>query len=170
MLCQEERQFLAEESRRFFLHGFARPNVENLVDRVLQNTERQNQRSCAVTARLVVWLVILLSLYREQSIVNVFEQLVSWMGNSGKRLPQRIVTEEAIYHARKRLGVLPMKQLFKALRPEREALPASFYGLRVFGIDGTNFDLPDTPRIRLCSNVIPANIDRPRTRKYKVCF
>lgn len=145
MLCQDERRLLAENSKNFFLHGLAQPEVETLIDEILLETGKQNRRACIVTARLVVWLVVLMSFYRDHSIVTVFEQLASWMTNFS-RSSFRIVSEEAIYHARKRLGVAPLKQLFRSLRPDRSKLPSSFHGLRVFGIDGTHFDIPDTPQ------------------------
>ena len=146
MLCQSERQHLAEASRKFFLHGFASPETEALVDRILLSTGRQNKRACILMPRLVVWLVVSMSLFRSSSILNVFERLITWTKECGPMPRRGIVSEEAVYHARSRLGALPLKLLFRELSPKPKELPASYSGLRVFGIDGTNFNVPDTAK------------------------
>lgn len=144
MMCRQERQLLAKAAGNFFLHGFAKPEVESLIDEVLLETGRQNKRACILVPRLMVWLVVSMSLYRNSSIVNVFERLVAWARESESRLRRGIISEEAIYHARRRLGALPLRRLFQRLKPQKPTLPKSFHGLRVFGIDGTNFSVPDT--------------------------
>lgn len=70
---------LARASENFMLHGLASPEMEDLVDQVLGATGRQNQRSCPLPARLIVWLVVMMSLYRNASIANVFALIVIFL-------------------------------------------------------------------------------------------
>ena len=127
------------------LHGLGAPEMEELVDRVLETTGRQSQRSCPLQARLIVWLVVMMSLYRNTSIVNVFALIVGFLRETSPDLRRRPVTPEAIYHARQRLGASPLKRLYRKTVKRQPPVKATFKGFRVFGVDGSEFTVADTP-------------------------
>ncbi len=136
---------LAKASKNFMLHGLASPNMEELVDRVLEATSRQSKRSSPLQARLIVWLVVLMSLYRNTSIVNVFSLIVSFLRETSPEIRRKDVTPEAIYHARHRLGASPLKRLYRKAVKRQPSVKATFKGFRIFGVDGSEFTVPDTP-------------------------
>lgn len=136
---------LAKASENFMLHGLANPDLEELVDQVLAQTGRQNQRSCPLPARLIVWMVVMMSLYRNASIANVFTRLVTFLRETSPELRTKPVTPEAVYHARRRLGALPMKRLYRKAVKRQPEVKATFKGFRIFGVDGSEFTVPDTP-------------------------
>lgn len=119
--------------------------MEILVDRVLEATGRQSQRSSPLQARLIVWLVVLMSLYRNTSIANVFGLIVTFLRETSPEIRRREVTPEAIYHARQRMGALPIKRLYRKVVKRQPPVMATFKGYRLFGVDGSEFTLPDTP-------------------------
>ena len=132
MLCQEKHQLLSRLAKEFNLLGFADLKVGKLVDQAIKNAGRDNKRACALLPRFIVWLVIAMALHRNRSIVDVFELLVASFKVRLPKLRRGLISEEAIYHARKRLGVLPLKYLFRALRPARSEIAPSFFGLEFF--------------------------------------
>lgn len=149
-MCLSDRELLADVASKFQLKIFARPGMDRLIDESVRESGRQNKRACLLRPRLVVWLVLAMSLYRELSIVNVFEQLVSLARATHTRLFRGMVSEEAVYRARYRLGVTPFKLLFRRLRPTKEEIEPTFHGYRVFGIDGSELTMPDTVKNEEC--------------------
>ena len=147
MLCREQHQLLYSSAQHFEIRGLAEPGLHQLIDQAVKEAGRENKRACPLTPRLIVWLVIAMAMYRNISIVNVFGRLISLIQLKSPKLSRRVVSEEALYHARARLGARPLKLLLKKLRC-RQDIVASFRGLRVFGIDGTHFKVPDTPKNR----------------------
>lgn len=139
-------RFLAGVSREFVLHGLAQPNALQLIRSLLKRTGRCSKRASPIQPMLVVWLVVALALYRDCSIVNVFEKLVAWAKEREPRLFRGTVTPEAVIHARKRLGVLPLKLLHREMVKTRAQSDIRFRGLRVLGIDGSEFTVPDTKK------------------------
>src|SRR5690606_17456710 len=112
---QECHRLLAGVSKDFVLHGLARPGMSDLIERIINEEGRQNKRVCPLRPRLVLWLVIAMSLYRDCSIINVFERLVSIVKEREPRLYRGTVTQEAICKARARLGFLPLMRLHEEL-------------------------------------------------------
>ena len=143
-MFQEGHRLLAGVSKDFILHGLARPEMSKLVERIIGETGRQNKRVCPLRPRLVLWLVITMSLYRDCSIINVFERLVAIVKDREPRLCRGAVTQEAICKARVRLGFLPLMHLHEEIVRDWKPVSETFYGLRVVGIDGSEFTIPDT--------------------------
>jgi len=120
-----------------------------LVDEVLAATGRVQQRSRLLPARLVTYYVLALALFSSLGYEEVMRNLVeglSWQ--SGWRQAWQIPSQPALTQARTRLGAEPLAQLFARacvpLAPPGDA--ASFWrGLRVVAVDGTTFDVADTP-------------------------
>jgi hypothetical protein len=121
----------------------------DLVDRVVAETGRGEQRQRLLPARVVVYYVLGLALYSSSSYEEVIRMLVdglSW--GSGWRSPWRVPTKGALAQARARLGSDPLRALF-----EQVAVPlatpgtvgAYYRDLRLVSIDGTCVDVADSP-------------------------
>jgi hypothetical protein len=121
----------------------------DLVDEVLRETNRAGKRIRLLPGRVVVYFVLAMCLFFEDSYEEVMRKLVNglqFLGNwsDGWRVP----TSSAITQARQRLGAAPLAELF-----DRVAVPlarpgttgAWFHGRRVMAVDGVVLDVPDTP-------------------------
>lgn len=110
--------------------------------RLGQDTGRR--RACPLHPVLVFWLVLALPLFRALAIPNVFLLLVSGMRSRVRGLPLRPVDPTALAHARSRLGPKPVRLFFEDLasgvRPE-----PTFFGRRMWVLDGVKATTPDTP-------------------------
>lgn len=124
----------------------------DLVDEVLAETGRAEQRKRLLPARVVVYYVLALCLFFEDSYEEVMRKLVNGLRFLGTwRDDWQVPTTGAISQARARLGVEPLRVLF-----DRVATPiaqpgtkgAWFHGLRVMAVDGVVLDVPDTPANR----------------------
>lgn len=119
-----------------------------LVDRVVAEAGRSEQRQRLLPARVVVYYVLGLGLYSSSSYEEVMRMLVdglSWQ--SGWQRPWSVPTKGALSQARSRLGSGPLRALFEqAAQPLAGAGTAgAFYGdWRLVSIDGTCIDLADT--------------------------
>lgn len=111
---------------------------------VLTETKRWNKRLRRLPADLVLTLVLLMGAARSLSVPLLLMLVGDHLRRSDPSIPLKDwVTEEAFYHARKRLGVEPAMALFErtaaGVKPSR-----SFLGLRPWGLDGTTLTVPDT--------------------------
>jgi Insertion element 4 transposase N-terminal/Transposase DDE domain len=120
-----------------------------LVDRVVAETGRTEQRHRLLPARVVVYLVLALALFSGQAyeeVVRLLTEGLAWARHW--RGVWQVPTTKAITRARERLGAEPLRRLFvevaRPLATERTA-GAWYRGLRVVAIDGTTLDVPDTP-------------------------
>jgi hypothetical protein len=85
-----------------------------------------------------------MSLFRPLSIANAFVKVLESARGAKEGPPLRgMVTEEAIYHARARLGYEPLEHLAKSMAPT--ASTDTFLGLKAYAVDGVTIDVPDTP-------------------------
>ncbi|RYE41340.1 MAG: IS4 family transposase [Hyphomicrobiales bacterium] len=120
-----------------------------LVDEVIAECGRREQRSRTLTARVMAYFSIGMALNSEGSYEDVFEQLtdgLSW--SSGWLQSWSPPTKSAIFQARSRLGYEPVRELFRRVaRPLADTdTPGSWLaGRRLVALDGTCLDLPDTP-------------------------
>lgn len=120
-----------------------------LVDRVVAEAGRTEQRQRLLPARVVVYYVLGLALFSQASYEEVMRQLVeglSWA--SGWRRAWRVPTKAALFKARARLGVEPLRALFAAVAaplagPKTKG--AWYRGWRLMSVDGTTLDVADTP-------------------------
>jgi hypothetical protein len=120
----------------------------DLVDDVLAETGRTEQRSRLLPARVVVYYVLGLCLFFGEAYEEVMRLLVDGLRFLGSwRNEWRVPTTGAISQARQRLGAEPLRVLF-----ERVAAPCAKQGtqgawlgsLRLMAIDGFVLDVPDT--------------------------
>lgn len=120
-----------------------------LVDAVVRDTGRGEQRHRLLPARLVVYYVLGLALFSQAGYEEVMRNLVEGLAwESGWRRAWRVPSQPAISQARYRLGVEPLRELFTrgCVPLGTEATPGAFWrGLRLMSVDGTVLDVPDTP-------------------------
>jgi len=112
------------------------------VGQALAATGRTNQRRCKLTHEIVCWVVLAMGILTELPIRQVFKHARRL--RVGERTPHR----SSLCVARQRLGIAPVRALFERVvhplaRPET---PGAFYrGFRVVGLDGTVYNVPDSP-------------------------
>jgi hypothetical protein len=116
-----------------------------LVDRVLDQYWRREQRTRALPARLVFYFILVLCLFPHESYRSAMKILMSTFGRGtqGYRVP----TTGSIGNARRRLGAEPMETAVRAvLRPkaEKHTIGAWYQQWRLTAVDGTTFTVPDT--------------------------
>src|ERR687893_627922 len=121
----------------------------DVIDDVIRETGKREERSRLLPAHVVVYYVLALNLFFGEAYEEVMRQLVNGLRFLGNwRDHWKVPSTSAISQARTRLGEAPLKLLF-----ERIAVPmarpgtrgAWFHGLRMMAIDGLVLDLPDTP-------------------------
>ena len=83
-----------------------------MVDEVLAECGAVQQRLRKLPARVVVYLLLAAALFEECGYLAVWSKLTSAL----ESLPIPKVTGTALWHARARLGVRPMRTLFDLLR------------------------------------------------------
>lgn len=146
MSFNANHSILAGVSKDFVIQGLARGDLRSLSEHALAQTGRGHKRSCPLRPLLVIWLVVAMALHRNLAIPNVFRRLLHMLKPIEPGLGRNPVTEEALYHARERLGARPLKLLFgAAVKHCLTPVSATFHGLREFAIDGSEFTVPDTP-------------------------
>jgi hypothetical protein len=124
-----------------YLRGLTHLIEQQRVDSILARTGRRQRRRRRLLAHQVVWLVIAMSLFAGDSIPMAWRRL-----HPSTDTPEP--DDSAFTKARQRLGVAPMRELFHEVAGPMAApgAPGAFYRCwRLMGIDGTTFDMPDTP-------------------------
>jgi hypothetical protein len=112
------------------------------VRQALTATGRTPRRRCTLTHEVICWVVLAMGILTELSIRQVFKHARRL--RFGEKTPHR----SSLCVARRRLGIAPLRQVFEQLvhplaRPET---PGAFYrGFRLVGLDGTVYDVPDSP-------------------------
>ena len=141
----------------------------DLVDEVLADTGRREQRARLLPARVVVYLVLALALFSTDAYEEVVRKLTN--GLRGLRIWRndwKVPGASAISQARTRLGSEPLAALFtRVCVPTATAsTPGAFYaGLRVMTVDGTMVDVPDTPENVEAFGKYAAGRNRARFRR-----
>lgn len=144
MLSTTMHQVLTDASMSFGPSVFSLLGFHERAEAAIDKSDKWQKRNRALNAMVVLFFVVFMSLHRSSGIKNVLRKLFSLLREKSEGLSLTAVTPEAICHARKRLGIEPLKVLFEDLAAAVEAAP-SFHGLRVRGYDGVRFTLPDTP-------------------------
>lgn len=121
----------------------------DLIEEVINRTGCREKRSRRLPAHVVIRYVIAMGLYAQESAEEVMRRLVGSLRTMGSWSDDwQVPTASAITQARQRLGVAPVKELFA-----RAAVPVAgsgtkgawLAGRRLMAIDGTSFDVADTP-------------------------
>jgi hypothetical protein len=120
------------------LHQFISPDLVRLA---VHDTGRRNRSDCRLTHEVMLWVVLAMGILTDVPIRQVFKHARRL--RKGEPTPPRNTLCKA-----RRLGVAPVRYLFDQLaRPlATPETPGAFYQrLRLMGLDGTTYDLPDTP-------------------------
>jgi hypothetical protein len=121
------------------LHQFISPG---LIRQAVDETGRRNRRDCRLTHEIMLWVVLAMGILTDLPLRQVFKHARRL--RQGEDSPPR----NTLCVARRRLGVGPVRHLFDSVvRPlATPQTPGAFYkDLRLVGIDGTTFELPDSP-------------------------
>jgi len=120
-----------------------------LVDAVVREVGREEQRSRLLPARLVTYYVMALALFSQAGYEEVMRSLVEGLAwESGWRQRWKVPSQPAISQARARLGPEPLAELFaRACVPLAvPGSPGAFWrGRRLVSLDGSTLDVADTP-------------------------
>jgi hypothetical protein len=111
------------------------------VRQALLATGRIGRRACKLTHEVMLWVVLAMGILTDLPIRQVFKHARRL--RRGEDSPHR----SSLCVARQRLGVAPLRELFKNIvRPLAQPdTPGSFYhGFRLVAIDGVVYDVPDT--------------------------
>jgi hypothetical protein len=123
----------------------ARAFPVELVDRVIDQYWRREQRTRALPTRLVFYFVLVLCLFPQESYRSALKIL---MGAFDRRTEDRRVPAiGAIVKARRRLGSEPVETIVRAvIQPvaDRETRGAWYRDWRLTAFDGTTFTVPDS--------------------------
>jgi hypothetical protein len=120
----------------------------DVVDAIVAEEGRTEQRRRSLPARVMVYFAIAMALYAEGSYEDVFAQLtdgLSW--SSGWDESWSLPSKSGIFQARARLGAGPVRELFTqvAVPLATPETPGSWVaGRRLVAIDGTTLDVADT--------------------------
>jgi hypothetical protein len=120
-----------------------------LVDAVIAECGRTEQRRRSLPARSVVYFAMGMALHSEGSYEDVLALIsdgIAWADR--EQAPVRLANKAAISHARDRLGSEPMAVLFDRVAQPLAGPDAAgcwLAGRRLVAIDGTCLDLADTP-------------------------
>jgi Insertion element 4 transposase N-terminal/Transposase DDE domain len=118
-----------------------------MVDEVLAETGALHQRLRKLPARVIVYLLLAAALFEECGYLGVWRKLTAALDS----IPIPKITGAALWDARTRLGVRPMRALFDLLRGPASAIRtggARWKGMLTVAIDGTYLDVPDSPMHR----------------------
>jgi hypothetical protein len=119
-----------------------------LVDEVIAECGRTEQRNRSLPARVMAYFAIGMALHSEGSYEDVLSLLADGLGWTVDSEPVKLPSKSAIFQARVRLGSAPVEALFR-----RVALPLAapgssgcwLAGRRLVAIDGMCLDVADTP-------------------------
>lgn len=122
-----------------------------LIDEILAQTGRREQRRRLLPAAVVVYFVLGLSLFSgaDSMVPPGYRSVMRWLSNGLRHLRGTLlVSSSALIKARQRLGVEPLQVLFAHTRgplggPDTPGVFA--FGRRLVAWDGTGLDLADTP-------------------------
>jgi hypothetical protein len=115
-----------------------------LVDEALAECGKQDQRPGALPARFMVYYVLALALFQQDSYDDVAGNLVGAPEGMDEAIPDK----SSFTRARQRLGPEPLEAVFRRLAGPvaPDGLEGAFWrGMRVAAVDGCVLDAPDTP-------------------------
>src|SRR5438132_9608267 len=124
-----------------YLRGLTQVIQHQRLEYILTRTGRRQRRQRRLLATSVVWLVIAMALFATHAVPQVWRLL-----HPPADRPEP--DDSAFTRARQRLGVAPLRELFRDVAGPlaAPAAPGACYrGWRLMGLDGTTFDMPDTP-------------------------
>lgn len=118
-----------------------------LVDAVIEETGRREQRHRSLPARVMAYFAIGMALHSEGSYEDVLGLLTDGLAWSAGGDPVKLPSKSAIFQARARLGAEPLAALFSRIAAPLagpDAVGAWLAGRRLVALDGTCLDVADT--------------------------
>ena len=118
-----------------------------LVDEVIAETGRREQRHRALPARVMVYFAVGMALHSEGSYEDVLSLLTDGLSWASRAEPVKLPSKSAIFQARARLGAEPVEALFRRVAAPLAgagAVGSWLAGRRLMAIDGTCLDVADT--------------------------
>jgi hypothetical protein len=134
---------LATVTREFSLEALCAGDIPARVAQALDGAGQGKPRACPLSRPVVFWLVLCLVLYRSDSVAAVLRRLLVGLRGRLPSLPIDALGDDAVAHARRRLGVRPFQRFFEAMG-KSTASGAPFHGHRLLAIDGEHLSMPDT--------------------------
>jgi hypothetical protein len=119
-----------------------------LVDEVIAETGRKEQRHRSLPARVMAYFAVGMALHSEGSYEDVLGLLTDGLAWTSGVEPVRLPSKSGIFQARARLGAEPVEALFRRVAVPLAtpgAVGAWLAGRRLVAIDGTCLDVADTP-------------------------
>lgn len=127
------------------LEGFRRHIRPEWIDEALKATGTSTVRRRRLPSEQVIWVVLGMALYRDQSIEDVVAKLDLALPGPGT------VARSSVAQARERVGKEPVKWLFNRCSSKwahQSADAHQWRGLRVYGIDGSSIRVPNSDENR----------------------
>ena len=119
-----------------------------VVDEVIAESGRKEQRHRALPARVMAYFAVGMALHSEGSYEDVLGLMTDGLSWSLPDVePVKLPSKSAIFQARQRLGAEPVKALFDRVASPlatTETPGAFLAGRRLVAIDGTTLDVADT--------------------------
>lgn len=163
----QTRQELCKIARHFTVEALCSGATDQSINTALEMSGRGKQRISPLQPKLMMWLVLCLPIFRSDSIPAVLARLLSGLREFLFALSLRAVDDDAIAHARKRLGVDPLRRFFRLQAAEVQP-PPSFHGLRVWALDGSMLTMPDTEENRKIFGLVKASRGRSAFPQLKI--
>ena len=121
----------------------------DVVDEVIAECDRTEQRSRSLPARVMAYFAMGMALHSEGSYEDVLALMTDGLAWAGSKPagPVKLPSKSAIFQARDRLGAEPLRGLFDrvAVPLATENTPGCWLaGRRLVAIDGTTLDVADT--------------------------
>lgn len=129
--------------RTFTIEALAK-DIQPVILDVLTRYQKAKQRKSPLTPVLAVWLILALALRRDLGYPNVLAWLLSGLRRVFPSLPRRMVKDGAITHARRRIGVDVLREIFSWTGKQAQNLTADFHGWTSVIVDGSQLTMPDT--------------------------
>jgi hypothetical protein len=114
---------------------------DELLQQALNGSGLIQERSCRLTYRVLLWVVLAMGIFTDSPIRQVFRLTRRF------HKEDRIPTRSALCRGRQRLGTRPLVRLaMLAIALQCQLGDTGFYkGYRLMAIDGSVFTVPDTP-------------------------
>lgn len=142
-----EREFAVPDLLGFgFLAAFFPPAV---VDRVLLEVGRVEQRSRLLPSKLVVYYVLAMAVYASEGYRELFRLLAEGLRALDSSLAVTVPQKSAFSKARERVGSAPLRRLFEETAvpmAEPQTVGAWYRSWRLMSVDGSTLEVPDTPQ------------------------
>ena len=135
------------ESPTLDLAAFTRVLPASLIVKAIEEAGAVEERRRKLPSELVLWLLIGMGLFRDLSIPNVLQRVVSSVKGLVAWGPAEVPCSTALAHARDRLGFDAVREIFRRLADVllgRYAESTTWRGLGVYVLDGVCFMVPDS--------------------------